>query len=91
MASFIVPRLKKQFVFINDSLKGKEFFVDNKLTGADIMMSFLAEGLLSGPLNENDYPEILRWYNGLSQREAFKKAEAKGGKVDLSRFSQKKD
>lgn len=50
------------------------------------MMSFLAEGLKNGPLDNADYPEIFRWYNGLTSREAYKKAEEKGGKVDLSRF-----
>ena len=35
--------INKVMTYLNQSLESKEFLVDNKLTGADFMMSFIAE------------------------------------------------
>lgn len=35
MSQFVLPRLKSNFAFIEQSLEGKEFFAGGKLTGAD--------------------------------------------------------
>ncbi|GAA5829430.1 hypothetical protein JCM11251_005047 [Rhodosporidiobolus azoricus] len=87
MSGFVIPRLKEQFEFINQALEGKDFFVDGKLTGADIMMHFIAETLAATPLPATDYPNIERWRASVEQREAYKTAESKGGKNDLGRFT----
>ncbi|GAA6038002.1 hypothetical protein JCM8097_009534 [Rhodosporidiobolus ruineniae] len=86
MQQFILPRLKSHFGFLEQSLEGKDFLVGNKLTGADIMCSFLAEGLAASPLKQEDYPNVKRWHAALEAREAYKAAEVKGGKNDLTRF-----
>lgn len=48
-----------------------------------VMMSFVAEGLVaSGDLSK--YPATQSWFKGISARPAWKKAEERGGKTDLS-------
>merc|ERR1711939_521714 len=75
MSQFVIPRLKETFGFVEKSLEGKEFFVGDKLTGADIMMSFIAEGLA-----------VTRWHAAIQQRPAYQAAEARGGKNNMERF-----
>lgn len=41
MSQFVIPRLKETFGFVEKSLEGKEFFVGDKLTGADSASSSL--------------------------------------------------
>ncbi|GAA5884445.1 hypothetical protein JCM6882_005255 [Rhodosporidiobolus microsporus] len=84
---FVMPRLKQHFAYIDQALQGKEYFVDGKLTGADIMMSFIAEGLFATPLSADGYPNIKRWHAAMEQRELYQVAEKKGGKNDMGRFT----
>lgn len=48
------------------------------------MMVFPVEGLNEQQLKE--YPEIARWYAKVQARPAYKRAEEKGGKNDMTRF-----
>lgn len=41
LSTFIKPRLRENFNFVNDSLAGKQFFVGDELTGADSTFLFL--------------------------------------------------
>ncbi|GAA5998230.1 bifunctional glutathione transferase/peroxidase [Rhodotorula paludigena] len=88
MSQFVLPRLKSNFAFIEQSLEGKEFFAGGKLTGADIMMSFVAEGLEVAPVPSSKYPNITRWHAAVKERAAYKKAETTGGQNNLSVFMQ---
>ncbi|GAA5875520.1 hypothetical protein JCM8547_001688 [Rhodosporidiobolus lusitaniae] len=86
LTNFVIPRCKQHFAFFDKSLEGKDFLVGGKLTGADVMMVFLAEALQLLPLEKAEYPNIQRWYEALQQRPAYKTAEEKGAKPDLGRF-----
>ncbi|BGP14526.1 hypothetical protein JCM10213_005185 [Rhodosporidiobolus nylandii] len=87
ISGFVLPRLRSQYKYLDKHLEGKEYFAGGKLTGADIMMSFIAEALASTPLDASDFPNLRRWHESMQQREAYKKAEEKGGKNDLGRFT----
>ncbi|GAA6051495.1 hypothetical protein JCM3770_004562 [Rhodotorula araucariae] len=86
MSQFVIPRLKETFRFIETSLEGKEYFAGGKLTGADIMMSFIAEGLAATPLDASKFPNLARWHTALQERPGYVEAEKRGGKNNLDRF-----
>ncbi|GGP54080.1 glutathione S-transferase family protein [Shewanella saliphila] len=59
--------------YVNDRLAGKRYLVGDSLSGADIMMSFIAE--LVGQNGEfEQYPNIAKYYQQLLTHDAFKKA-----------------
>ncbi|WP_372738464.1 glutathione S-transferase family protein [Neptunomonas sp.] len=59
--------------YVNDRLDGKSYLVGNTLSGADIMMSFIAE--LVGQNGEFDkYPNIAKYYQQLMTHKSFQKA-----------------
>ncbi|GAA5882010.1 hypothetical protein JCM3774_003241 [Rhodotorula dairenensis] len=84
----IKPRLKAQYGWIEKNLEGKDFFVAGKLTGADIMMSFVAEILDTAPIDSAAYPNITRWHAAMLDRPAYKAALEKGGENNMRRFVQ---
>lgn len=50
-----------------------------------VMMIFVTEGL--GPaFGYENYPNITRWTDAMKLRDAYLKAEAKGGSLDLAAF-----
>ena len=64
LSGYAATELKKVMTYVDNALEGKEFLVAVKLTGADIMMSFIPEILASiGALAE--YPNIARYHNKL--------------------------
>ena len=59
--------------YLNDSLSGKDYLVDNRLTGADIMMSFVVD--LSHKLGlREEFPEIQKYEKQLSSHKSYQKA-----------------
>ncbi|BGP54329.1 hypothetical protein JCM8202_000761 [Rhodotorula sphaerocarpa] len=88
MDKMVVPRLKAHYKFIDKSLEGREYFVAGKLTGADIMMSFVAEVMDASPLAAADFPNIARWHASMTARPAYKAALEKGGENNMRRFVQ---
>ena len=59
--------------YVNDRLDGKRYLVGDTLSGADIMMSFIAE--LVGQSGEFEtYPNIGKYYQQLMTHESFQKA-----------------
>lgn len=47
------------------------------------MMSFFTEGQVAGNVLK-EWPATQAWYNRISSRPAWKKAETRGGKNDLT-------
>ncbi|GAA5869372.1 hypothetical protein JCM16303_000446 [Sporobolomyces ruberrimus] len=86
MAQFIRPRLKQNYGYVEKWLTGKEYFVGSRLSGADIMMSFIAESLEAAPIDSSAYPNINRWHKSIQSRPKYQIAEEKGGKNDLTMF-----
>ena len=76
------PRIQSEISnhldFVNDSLAGREFFVGDSLTGADIQMSFVPEvAKAMGKLPE--YPNMAAWIARMHARPAWKAALEKSG------------
>lgn len=81
-AAPLMPRIDSEtsnhFSFMNAELKGREFFVGNSLTGADIMMSFPLEAAKArGALDP--FPQLGAFIDRIQARPAYVRALKKGG------------
>jgi len=64
--------------YMENAIKGRDFFVGGELTGADIQLSFVSEaanarGVLA------PYPELMRHMKAMQARPAYKRGLEKGG------------
>ena len=64
--------------YLDGHLKGRSYLVGDKLTGADIQMSFIAE-IAEVYGKRAAFPNLDAWIRGLHGRPAWKKALKKGG------------
>jgi glutathione S-transferase len=70
--------------YVDGALKGRQFFVGDSLTGADIQMSFVAEVVRAfGKLKA--YPNLDAWIDRMHARPAWTAALAKGGEYAMGR------
>lgn len=84
MKSFIGPNIKNNLAFIEDYLAAHEWFAGNKLTGADIQMSFPLEASVASGVADNQYPNIIAYVKRIHARTAYQKALAAGGPYDYA-------
>jgi glutathione S-transferase len=80
------PRIQSEIAnhlsYVDQSLAGRDFFVGDNLTGADIQMSFVPEvAKAMGKLS--DYPNMAAWIGRMHARPAWKTALDKGGPYAL--------
>lgn len=83
MGSFIQPNINNHLAFVNAHLKGKTWFVDEKLTGADFQMIFPLEAAAARDKLPERYPEIQRYLEHVHNRPAYQKALTVGGPYKL--------
>src|SRR3982075_1326494 len=76
------PRIDSEIAnhlgYVDGALKGREFFVGDSLTGADIQMSFVGE-LAKGLDKLGPYPNLSAWLSRMHARPAFQRSVEKGG------------
>lgn len=80
------PRIESEIAnhlsYVDGALAGRDFFVGDGLTGADIQMSFVAEvAKAHGKLG--DYPNLAAWIGRMHARPAWKAALERGGPYGL--------
>ncbi|KAL8277805.1 hypothetical protein RQP46_009788 [Phenoliferia psychrophenolica] len=85
MTAFVNPTLRKNFDFIEQALGHREFFVGDKLTGADVMMVFPIEAL-DPSFGWEDYPHTKAWFDRISSRPAYQRAVERGGPNRVAAF-----
>jgi glutathione S-transferase len=76
------PRIDSELAnhlgYVDAALKGREFFVGEALTGADIQMSFVGE--MAKVFDKlAPYPNLAAWLERMHARPAFKRSVEKGG------------
>jgi len=76
------PRISSEMAnhlgYVDGALKGREFFVGEALTGADIQMSFVAE--MAKVFDKlGSYPNLGGWLGRMHARPAFQRGVDKGG------------
>jgi glutathione S-transferase len=70
--------------FVDRSLEGREYFVGDSLTGADIQMSFVGE-VAGAAGRRGSYPHIDAWIGRMHERPAFQATLEKAGPYKLGR------
>ena len=75
---FITPRITPQMQFIEKTLGEHTWFAGEKLTAADIQMSFPLQAS-STRMDLSDYPNIARFIKQVEAVPAYQQALAKGG------------
>jgi glutathione S-transferase len=76
------PRIDSEIAnhlgYVDGALKGRQFFVGNSLTGADIQMSFVGE--MAKVFDKlGPYPSLSTWLSRMHTRPAFQRSIEKGG------------
>jgi glutathione S-transferase len=76
------PRIEGEIAnhlgFVDRCLEGRDYFVGDALTGADVQMSFVAE--VAGAYGKlASYPNLHRWLKAMQARPAYRQALERGG------------
>ncbi|MCW1428796.1 glutathione S-transferase family protein [Novosphingobium sp. JCM 18896] len=82
MRDMIAQAAAASFGLIEAALDGAETIVPGQFTAADIQLTFFEE-LLEGFGQIDNWPNMKAHLARMREREAYKRAEAKGGAVDL--------
>jgi glutathione S-transferase len=81
-AAPLMPRITSEIMnhlsYVEGALAGKQFFVGDRLTGADIQMSFVGE-IAKGQGALGMLPNMKAWLEGLHARPQWQTALEKGG------------
>ncbi|MFT2098178.1 glutathione S-transferase [Marinomonas sp. 2405UD66-6] len=75
---FINPRIEPQMSFIEETLNQQTWFAGDKLTAADIQMSFPLQAA-STRMNLTKFPNISRFLKQVEKEPSYQKAIKKGG------------
>jgi len=82
------PRINSEILnhlgYMNQSLEGRDWFVGNKLSGADFMLSFVAD-IVQGRGMLDAFPNLKRFAGAIQARPAWKTALEKGGAYTMGR------
>ncbi|MEL6869974.1 MAG: glutathione S-transferase [Pseudomonadota bacterium] len=80
--SYLLPNLKRNLDFLEAALDGREWFTGNDLTGADVQMGFVLEGLgATGRLD--NHPRLKALLQRCHDRPAYQRALERGGPFKL--------
>ena len=76
------PRIESEIAnhlgFVERCLEGRDYFVGDALSGADVQMSFVAE--VAGAYGKlAAYPNLHRWLKAMQARPAYRRALERGG------------
>jgi glutathione S-transferase len=78
LSNFVAPNISRNLSYINEYMADKTWFAGNRMTGADIQMSFPLEALVATG-GAKDYPNIISFVKRVHERPAYQKALEKGG------------
>ena len=79
MGSFVQPSLDRHLSFMESSLKGRDWFVGQRLTGADVQMSYVVAAAGQRDGLDEKYPRLSAWLDRVTSRPAWQRAIAAGG------------
>lgn len=80
---FLHPQIANHLAFVEGELAGRDWLVDNKLSGADIMMSFPLEAA-AARAGLDDYPKLSAFVARVHAREAYRRALERGGPYNIA-------
>jgi glutathione S-transferase len=80
----IFGEIANHLSYMNAALEGRDYFVANRFTAADVQNTFVLEGAnATGRLSE--YPNLVRYLAAMQGRDAYKRAIERGGPYALAR------
>lgn len=80
--SMISSSLEKMLCMMEQHLQDNHWFAGSEFSAADIQMHLAVVGANAGPgLDKTKYANILIWLKRCEERDAFKRAEEKGGRL----------
>lgn len=83
MGDFVQPEIDSLLGYIELHLTGKQWFVGEKLSGADFQMSFPLEALVAkDKISEMSYPNIFAFVKRCQARPAYLEGLSKGGEYE---------
>ncbi len=83
MDGYVGPNINNNMDFIENHLKENKWFAGDKLSGADIQMSFPLEAAMASN-KSGGYPAIANYVDKIHARDAYKKALEIGGPYDYA-------
>jgi glutathione S-transferase len=78
-ANYLGPNMKRNLDFIEDTLSKSQWFCGDRMTGADIMMSFPLEAAAMRAGLKDNYPHAAALLERIHALPTYKKALEKGG------------
>jgi glutathione S-transferase len=75
--SFSAPAIATHFDFVNSELATRPYFAGEEFSAADIQMIYAVEAALTR--GRSRWPHILAWRQRVTARDAYKRAESRGG------------
>ena len=76
------PRIEGEITnhlgYLNAELEGRDFFVGNALTGADVQLSFVAQVAMRNG-GDKAFPHLARFVQSIEARPAYQRAIARSG------------
>jgi glutathione S-transferase len=76
------PRIEGEIAnhlgYLNAELEGRDFFVGNALTGADVQLSFVAQVAMRNG-GDKTFPHLARFVQSIEARPAYQRAIARSG------------
>lgn len=79
----IDSEIERHLGYVNSELEGRDWLVENRLSGADIQLSFVGEIAGSFGLRQR-YPALEAWVRRFQARPAYKRALERGGAYNLA-------
>ncbi len=83
LSGYVLPNVKNNMNFVEKHLSKNDWFAGEKMTGADIQMSFPLEASMAKSTMD-DYPHTKAFIEKIQAREAYKKALETGGPYDYA-------
>nr|WP_067296581.1 glutathione S-transferase [Marinobacterium profundum] len=74
LSDYAETEFNKIFSYINNHLKGRNFLVEDRLTGADFMLGFVVHGALNRLKIVNKFPNIERYISNIESIHSYQRA-----------------
>ena len=81
--TFIAPRLKLHFDFMENALAASDWFAGAEFSGADVQMSFPVEAGQARGMLDASRPRLAAWLERIHARPAYQRALEQGGEYAL--------
>lgn len=83
-AALVTPSLQRHLDFLEGELTGRDWFVGDAFTAADIQLSFPVEAARQRAGLDASRPNLMQWLERIHARPAFRRALQRGGPYALA-------